>query len=118
MAMLIIGGCLLTLVPLFASAIGIDSAVTPCAIRDRWIVTMKKGLTPERFEAHQRWVLSMLNEPPPKNTSRRILEKTFDFGNFKGYSGSFSGLVIRQIVASDDVPDPTLSHHLTRVDRL
>ena len=99
--------CLLALNPLIANAIATVYRHTPA--NGRWIVTLKRSLTPEQFEAHLNWVQSIAIQPPRQDRDVAILGNTFDFGDLKGYAGTFGERVIDQIALNDNVSDHTAS---------
>ena len=89
----------------FLMTLAIFSTNTTLAIR--MIVTMKRGISLEEFQTHQRWVLRVSpDQSSVHNSTGSFLQNTFNTGNVKGYWGVFSGRDIRAIKSQRNVSDP------------
>ncbi|KAM0278699.1 hypothetical protein ACHAQH_004992 [Verticillium albo-atrum] len=109
---------LLGLLP-FAAAAPLARDDTTPDVSNKYIVTLKPGISTDSVATHLNWV----SDVHKRSLGRRDLagvEKTYDIKNFHGYSGTFDETVVEELKNSPDVaavePDQiyTLSAYTTQ----
>lgn len=75
---------------------------SPVNVENKYIITLKSGVTSRDIESHLSWV----GDVHKRSFGRRDLagvEKTYDIGDFHGYAGNFDEATIEEIKSSPDV---------------
>lgn len=86
------------------------SSHTSEVITDSYIVVFNSDLDRSKIEYHHNYIRSFVEEENKKLAKRGLLEKlisglkhTYNFKNWKGYSGRFSPEVLEKIRQSEEV---------------
>lgn len=76
----------------------LSATARPHVVPDQYIVMFKEGVSEDMIAAH----LNLLKSPQVQTESESLgadagIQKIFNIGNFKGYSGKFAGATIEEI---------------------
>ncbi|KAM0330663.1 hypothetical protein ACHAQA_003614 [Verticillium albo-atrum] len=93
---------LLGLLPFAAAAPLTAREEAPPSVENKYIVTLKSGISSDSVASHLNWV----SDVHKRSLGRRDLagvEKTYDIANFHGYSGTFDESVVEELKNNPEV---------------
>lgn len=73
------------------------------AVFDKYIITLKDGVSGRSFDKHMKWIKDVQSRVPSRNRGSGVEKKyNTDFG-YNGYAGSFDEATLAEIRASPEV---------------
>lgn len=76
-------------------------------IPNQYIVVLKESVSEAEFSSHRSWATERHTEASRKrDLGNKGMEHTYNFGNLKGYSGTFDAETIEEIASRTEVCTP------------
>ena len=84
-------------------AVPLNKGAARNAIPNKYIVTLKPGVSVSDVDVHLNWVRDVHRRGLSRRDDTTGVDKLYGFGDFNAYSGSFDDATIDEILNSDQV---------------